>query len=159
MIHLLIAVTTLSLVVLQTNAACTEVGCCVTIESHKWKGWFLYDSGQSGQYWVYTSKTPSQRSHQWKVKWKKVHIQKFQNMQYPDRCLCEREGSFWAMYAATCDCKDGDRSQEWDLQGKSDIVKFMRPGGYRYFLSHCASSCAFITTKQEQWILTPCKTE
>jgi hypothetical protein len=148
-------VTTLSLVVLEANAANLAVGQCVTIESNKWRGRFLFDSGNGGGYWVYTGKTPTLKTHHWKVKSHNGNILKFENMQHQNRCLCERLWFPWTMFAATCECKDGAKDQEWDLKGQNNVARFMRPDTGHYNLEDCPStSCAYIMdNKPSYWVL------
>jgi hypothetical protein len=153
MVPLLIAVTTLSLVVLQTNAANLTVGSCVTIDSDKYPGRFLYDSGSGGQYWVYTTSSPTHSTHKWRVKSNNGNILKFENVQHPARCLCERYSFLW-MYAATCECKDTDPAQNWQLEEVDGTVRFKRPNGNRYYLKDCPNtSCAYVSSKVGKWNL------
>jgi hypothetical protein len=153
MAYIVSVLATLLLVVLQTDAANITVGNCLTIESKKYPGRLLYDSGPVGKYWVYTSGKPPYKTHHWKVKSQNGTRLKFQNVHHPSRCLCERYAFLW-MYAATCDCNEKDPAQEWDLEGTNNTVRFKRPNEYRYSLKDCPNtSCAYVATRLAHWVL------
>jgi hypothetical protein len=165
MATLLFVVATLSLFVVHANAANLTVGSCVTIELKNQPDRQLYDSGKSGKYWVYISKNAKSanitRTHHWKVKSKQDGIIKFENVQHPNQCLCERKGMILLiMYAATCACEENATAQKWKLQGENDAVKIIRPNDEKYFLSECfGTGCAFISQNPKEWVLKPCRTD
>jgi hypothetical protein len=160
MATLLFVVATLSLFVVHANAANLTVDSCVTIELKNQPGRQLYDSGIIGSNWVYISAKPAHKTHHWKVKSNQDDIIKFENVQYPNQCLCERQGMiFSTMYAATCACEENDPAQKWKLQGANDTVKIVRANDENYFLSECSGRrCAYISKYPKEWVLKPCST-
>jgi hypothetical protein len=157
MLNTLIIVTTL-LIAAQGARRCKplDVGCCISIE-YKYRNASVYDK-VSEDHWAYLD-NKKDKSHNWLVTVKKGQNQfQLENAKFKGRCLCERQHSIISWFASSCECKQQESAQMWEIlnieEGRTrknsddQWVVFRRPSNTKWFLAECRPKrCVQITNR------------
>uniref|UniRef100_F5GTU3 Hypothetical secreted simulium-specific protein n=1 Tax=Simulium guianense TaxID=445764 RepID=F5GTU3_SIMGU len=135
-----------------------DVGCCfsiATVYNPEEMKLTLYD--WTNDFWVYMvgNNGPTDKRHQWKVRANEDDQFQLESVDYPGRCLCEKE-HYGANYAGSCACEAAEPLQQWELEGEGDKVVLKRPDQDLYLYPCKDGSCIKVESKKYEWLIKKC---